>query len=137
MEHHTFSTANPAERNIADLLKWQAAESMTHLSSVETEALETSSATESTDTLPAIQTTPTFALTPGRHLFKFECPLPGTLPPSYTTGFGSVRYWALANMQRPTGQNHEVESAIIIRPYDHLDLNDFPDASVRLRITIK
>ncbi|XP_014680883.1 PREDICTED: arrestin domain-containing protein 2-like isoform X2 [Priapulus caudatus] len=72
---------------------------------------------------------PTCLLNPGRHIFNFECTLPTRLAPSYTSGFGAVRYRAVASMLRPTGQNYEVESPVIIRPHDHMDLNDVPSAA--------
>lgn len=69
---------------------------------------------------------PSSALPPGRHSLEFSLALPSTLPPSFSGGFGCIRYKSTARLERPTGESFQTEAPIIINSMDNLDLNTVP-----------
>lgn len=65
----------------------------------------------------------------GTHRFEFEFQLPATLPSSFETTYGSVRYNLEAVMDVPfnfVGQQKRMEFTVLRQD----DLNDFPDLGV-------
>jgi len=66
------------------------------------------------------------SLNPGTHLFPFTFLLPGSLPSSYESRIGHVRYFIKADIVRDWRWNHKTKQHVTVNGI--LDLNLFPSA---------
>ena len=65
----------------------------------------------------------------GIHKYRFELQVPPTTPSSFEGGFGYVRYWCKATIDRPWRFNHDTKNPFtLIR---HVDLNHHLEYRVR------
>ncbi|XP_066581032.1 arrestin domain-containing protein 17-like [Prorops nasuta] len=62
----------------------------------------------------------------GEHRFPFSCALPATLPSSFESDYGHIRYTVKATLDRPWKFDQDVKAAFTI--VDPLDLNHIPSA---------
>ncbi|XP_034245821.1 arrestin domain-containing protein 3-like [Thrips palmi] len=65
-------------------------------------------------------------ISPGDHVYNFECMLPRVVPSSFEGVHGSIRYTATAAMHRPWKFDHTAKAAFTV--ISHLDLNNRPQA---------
>ncbi|XP_034229980.1 uncharacterized protein LOC117638914 [Thrips palmi] len=66
-------------------------------------------------------TTGEVEISPGDHVYNFECLLPSVVPSSFEGHHGSIRYTATAAMHRPWKFDHTAKTAFTV--ISHLDLN--------------
>ncbi|XP_055641430.1 arrestin domain-containing protein 4-like isoform X2 [Toxorhynchites rutilus septentrionalis] len=60
----------------------------------------------------------------GRHVYRFSCPLPDTLPTSFEGSYGSIRYTITTVVERPSNQNSTFREALTV--LRHVNLNNDP-----------
>lgn len=65
---------------------------------------------------------------PGAHVYKFSSLLPNTLPSSFESEFGFVRYTVKATLNRPWAFDQDCKAAFtVVSPFD---LNQTEEAKV-------